>query len=810
MKRTPRPHQKEAIKASVNHFKKHNKGKLIMACGTGKTLTALWIAEALKANKILITVPSLNLSAQNLDQWQAEHESIGKKTKFLCVCSDDTVGHLKDENGNISSKVPVTTNLDVMRDFVKNNKNFVIITTYASGDNLIKAMSKIAFCVGIYDEAHRTAGPDGKFSSKLILDENIKAKKKLFMTATERIYSGEIDDVISMDDEKIYGKKYHELTFRDAIQRGILCDYEVKIVHVDDEQVQQWLEANSNVKDHRAGIDDTMRSVTAAIMLCSEFNDGRIHRCISYHSTIKNAMFFDETINSIAKKKKLDLKSFHINGGMKNSVRKDILKNFTKNKNTVLTNSRTLTEGIDIPNLDSIAFVDRRNSVVDIAQALGRAIRIDKSRPNKKAVVYLPISSESNKEYAEILKIVRDLVMIDSKLANAVREENYRNIDGLISIKSNKSKVRISLPKLLSVIKFRRILGKILDKPEWSDIIEYCNQHGIKRYIQYKNAYDAGKLPANFPKFLHVVYPNEYYQSELYTHRGVKADLSRIGEYITENNIKRPTDYENQFTAKTLPASFPSLSWLYQTYGVEQISKLFVIITFPQIENHCNNKGIKTITQYKQLFAAGKLPWGFPSTLESGRFKHEYRNSNLFVTNKSPRMQRPDFMTLIKICKNNGVKCQGDYRRLHKLGYFPSNFPTKPWDVYSEELKQHPEITILNPNRVHVESYAKKNEVIAYCKKHKLSGNSYIAAYRAGKLPANFPSHPATFYGVSDFFTAYKLTNQSSRPSASELRKMYLVLKMTLKEIAQKYNVTPTCIAKWLSEHSIYKQKNKK
>jgi len=234
--RSPRPHQRAAIAAAEAHFVRDGaaRGRLIMPCGTGKSLTAYWIAEALKAKTILVAVPSLALVRQSLADWTREFLAHGVKPDWLCVCSDESVGNLERDEfvGEVYDLgLPTHTDANDIATLLRARFNGprIVFTTYQSSKKLTAAVRKahIAFDLAILDEAHKTVGVHSKPFATLLNDKNIKIRRRLFMTATERIFRGEREDVLSMDNEKNYGPRFFQLSFKEAIKQGIIADYKI-------------------------------------------------------------------------------------------------------------------------------------------------------------------------------------------------------------------------------------------------------------------------------------------------------------------------------------------------------------------------------------------------------------------------------------------------------------------------------------------------------------------------------------------------------------------------------------------------------
>jgi predicted helicase len=241
----PRDHQIEAIEAVASNFKDVDRGQLIMACGTGKTFTTLWIKEKLGVESTLVLLPSLGLLSQTLHEWTL---AANEEFQVLCVCSDESVGKKSSDEAVHSIAdlaFPVTSSAGEIRSFLNGSGRKVVFSTYQSSPLIAEAQldkNVPAFDLAIADEAHRCAGKvSGDFST--ILDgEKIRAKKRLFTTATPRTYSSSVKkaaedrgvEVVGMDDEAVFGKQLFALNFGEAIKRGLLTDYRVVIIGVDD------------------------------------------------------------------------------------------------------------------------------------------------------------------------------------------------------------------------------------------------------------------------------------------------------------------------------------------------------------------------------------------------------------------------------------------------------------------------------------------------------------------------------------------------------------------------------------------------
>lgn len=387
----PRPHQEKAIKSATRHFIKNKarRGRLIMPCATGKSLTAFWIAHALNSKSIIIAVPSLALIKQSLEDWTREFVAHKEEPKpqWLVICSDESTAKLdKDEfvSDAHSMGIPTTTNVEVISAFLTDHQigRKVIFTTYQSSDKLAQAARscKFSFDLAILDEAHKTVGVKSKTFATLLSDKNISISKRMFMTATERVMRGSNDEVYSMDDEAIYGALFHQLTFKEAIhsEPPIICDYKVLTITVTNDEIKQLIAKNKLLTDKEEKLEEQeAQSLASAIALRKATQKYGIKHAISFHRSIKSADDFAK-LNTTLNSGSLDdilLSSSHISSKKSAGERARLLNDFTHEQLALMTNARCLTEGVDVPAIDCVLFADPKQSVVDIVQASGRALR---------------------------------------------------------------------------------------------------------------------------------------------------------------------------------------------------------------------------------------------------------------------------------------------------------------------------------------------------------------------------------------------------------------------------------------------------
>jgi len=422
----PRSYQQTAIDDVVAGFENADRGQLIMACGTGKTFTSLWIKEKLNAKTVLVLLPSLSLLSQTLREWTL---AANNEFDVLCVCSDKTVAKRgSDEAISSVSDVafPVTSDVQDIREFLKGDTDKVIFSTYQSSQLISEAQTNKTlpnFDIAFADEAHRCAGKaDGLFST--VLNQNqIRANKRLFMTATPRTYSTRIKksaevrgvDMVDMDDEVVFGKVLHSLSFGEAITHTppLLTDYRVVIIGVDEPMIAEWIERREIVETD-SGLTTDAESLAAQIGLLKAIKDYDLNRVISFHSRVNRAKAFSEDIQIAIQDLTVDYRptgavwADHVSGKMptgKRRLKLDYLKALGKDQVGLLSNAQCLSEGVDVPSLDGVAFIDPRRSQIDIIQAVGRAIRLS---GNKTAgTIVLPVFIKNSEDAEQSIETSR-------------------------------------------------------------------------------------------------------------------------------------------------------------------------------------------------------------------------------------------------------------------------------------------------------------------------------------------------------------------------------------------------------------------
>ncbi len=606
-KKKPRSHQTEAINATKEYFSdpKNARGKLIMACGTGKTYTSLKIMEALDPKITLFLAPSIALLSQTFREYAQE-----KSEPFYAsiVCSDDKVGKSKNEdNDDINfSELPIKAStrlediLSVHEKAQKENKRFIIFSTYQSALRIKEAQEAGLGGIDliICDEAHRTVGAmyssnerDDKNAFTLChSDKNIKAKKRLYMTATPKVYSEsskakakEKDNVIySMDDGEIFGEEIYTLNFSQAIALDLLTDYKVIILAVRKENLSgvtnsvnqkiSQLKAEGTKLDKKlinnefvCKIIGTHKGLAKQDLIVLDDENKEDHNLQNQYDTApsQRAINFCKSINTSKNIKdsfetimecydeELKKKSFknlkisidHIDGTMncKDRLEKlEELNQFKPNTCKVLSNARCLSEGVDVPALDSIVFFDGKSAMVDIIQAVGRVMR--KAKRKKRGYIILPIALEeseienldeavNNTNFKNIWKVIKALRSHDPSLVDeATFKEKIKIFGSDDGNKQNDEKTlfdAILLQDLANAV-YNVMPTKLGDRNYWENFTKKTGN--IARTLNNRLKMIFDKNPEFFHGFLDSLRGN--------IHQNIREDEAL--DMITSHIITKP------------------------------------------------------------------------------------------------------------------------------------------------------------------------------------------------------------------------------------------------------------------------------
>ena len=409
--KSPRPYQELALDRILMGFAKNDRGKLIAACGIGKTLIGLWATESLDAKNVLFLAPNLQLIRQTLNEWAAQTK---EPFEYLAVCSDGTISSDLDEISDAlaGQDIDVTTDPLVILKFLArtSNRRKVVFSTYQSLPSIAQAFQlspSSPFDFAVFDEAHKTTGLDSDTGFGYGLnDDRIPIRKRLFLTATEKLFSPRVQAaaadqnrvVFSMDDPEVYGPTFHRLSFSQAIREGIISDYRIIVAIIAGQELRDIISQNTmivNTDDNESTAAQRTNLIVNQAILKKVILETGAEKLVSYHSSVRDARAFASGISSSEMFNGLDVDAYSVDGSMPSSRRSKIIREFESSKTAVLTNARCLVEGVDIPIIDGVFFAAPKSSLIDIVQAVGRALR-------------KPINDKSNKIAAVVVPVVLD------------------------------------------------------------------------------------------------------------------------------------------------------------------------------------------------------------------------------------------------------------------------------------------------------------------------------------------------------------------------------------------------------------------
>ena len=492
----PRPHQQTAIDKAIEGFQTHDRGKLIMACGTGKTFTALRLAERVAEDwgggkaRILFLVPSISLLSQTLKEWTAQGRL---DMRAFAVCSDSKVSKKAEDIAVYDLEVPVSTEgADIARRFAsgKRAKGLnIVFSTYQSLPAVHEAQQHGLddFDLVICDEAHRTTGITlaGEDSSNFVRVHDadyIKASKRLYMTATPRLFDDAVKgkaaehsaELTSMDDEGIYGPEFYRLGFGEAVDKGLLTDYKVLVMTVDesvaanamahseDNQINLSLASamigawnglakrSGELQGKKGGFDENANPMQRAVAFAKDIKTST-QIAESFPSLIRThqELLKDKAVLNDVSLTNVDLQvaAQHVDGGMNAMERGTKLSWIespaAENEARILTNARCLSEGVDVPALDSVIFFNPRNSMVDVVQSVGRVMR--KSAGKDYGYIILPVAVAQDVSPSEALNDNQRFKVV-WQILNALRAHDDRFNAKINSIALNGANAQEELP----------------------------------------------------------------------------------------------------------------------------------------------------------------------------------------------------------------------------------------------------------------------------------------------------------------------------------------------------------------------------
>ncbi|MGW9067956.1 DEAD/DEAH box helicase family protein [Streptomyces yangpuensis] len=496
----PRPHQIEAL-AAIERLPPEGRGLVVMACGTGKTLVARRAAQkrAGKDGIVMLLVPSKELLRQTYLDWQCDTDG---GVDGLLVYSDASVG----------TADATTDPRDIAR-FLRTDTGRLrlLLCTYQSAARVTEAYQQHEglppLDVMILDEAHRTAGAGGKAYAQVLNDAQIPARQRIALTATARIHpEGDgTADVVSMDNPELYGERIYELGFGKAIKFGLLSDFRVAVVVVTDTDVHRVLREQEGMP---RGDEMTTSQVAAQIAVARAVEEYGLRRLIAFHSRVERSRLFSETLHRAAARiTQVPIQSLNVVASTSADERRaalQVLADPADGGAAVLSNVAVLTEGVDVPAVDSVVFADPKTSKIAIVQAIGRALRLHPEK-NRPSIIVLPVylapgeSAEqvlASSEFRHVWAVMSSLRDFDERMDTAFT--TARTELGEQDFKGEQR--RANLPDAIDILGETTILQGQLEDALRLHLVEGATESWLDKY---------GQLKA-YMEFTHAMPPSGY------------------------------------------------------------------------------------------------------------------------------------------------------------------------------------------------------------------------------------------------------------------------------------------------------------
>ena len=749
-----RPHQVRAIRDAQAYFvgKKKRRGKMIMPCGTGKSLAAYWIARKLGAKKILVAVPSLALIRQTLKVWLRESMAHGQDVDWICVCSDESAGRIGQDDVAVLRQdlgVPCLTDPGEIAAWLAKAKKglAVVFTTYQSGEAIAKAAkkAKVRFDLGIMDEAHKTVGAKDKLFSHLLHEKNLPVRRRLFMTATERRYQGESDQILSMDDAGIYGDTFHLLSFKRALEckPAILSDYKIVTILVSREEVAEMVRKNVFVRPDKGKWDKEIEAemLAALVALRKAMKKYAIRHAVSFHGSIRRAEVFRDHNNAFNRAFGAygKVESFHVSGQTPTGTRARIISEFAGTERGLITNARCLTEGVDVPDIDCVLFADPRKSAVDIVQAVGRALR---PAPGKKmGYVIVPILHDEGAkpedifntiEFREVLTTLRALAANDDRIIEYFRAISQGKHHAGSRGGSVEFEIDERLAKRIDIEQFARDIElkcwNRLAKLSWRPFEaarEYARGLRLNGDEEWR-AYCAGKMPDK------GMLPADIPSNPNYTYRG--NGWISIGDWLGTYSVAsykiqwRPFSEARKYVRKLGLKNFNE--WVSYTQGkMPEIGKLPKDIPVGPYRVYGHNGEWKGMGDWLGTDIVAYRYRKYRSFHNARAFAQRLRLNN--------RLEWLDYV-------------RGKITRLQQL---PIDIPMKPENKYANKgWKGYRDWLGIDPRVLLSRKYRLFQEARAFSRKLKLKNVNEWIKYTQGRLPKqgrkpiDIPKKPERIY----------------------------------------------------------------
>jgi superfamily II DNA or RNA helicase len=672
------------------------------------------MADAVKANTIVVAVPSLALLKQSVEVWMREEVAREQISDWLCVCSDDTVGKvddIADERADIG--LPTTTSADEITDWLrKPGGRKIVFTTYQSSAELATAASFVGFEFDliILDEAHRTAGARHRDFVSLLDAGKITARHRLFMTATEkRFRNGDVQTMLSMDEsEQDYGARFYTMSFKEAIERDIITDYKIVTYFVTEQMVDELVRENHRLTlsgDQIAAVD--ARDVASVVVTKRVLEKYGVNHPLVFARSISASKVFrdqQDMFNDLNIGPRAD--NFHVDSTMSAEDRKQRLAAFIEKPRGVMSDARCLTEGVNVPGIDAVIFTAPKQSVVDIVQASGRAMR--KAPGKEYGHIVIPIivpdgmtyeEFAESTQYKKIVQIVSALSTVDDRIVEELRARfcgptGGKSHDRIIKIGSEVP-IGFKMDAEQFADAIETVVWKTVARGNWRPFEEaraFVRSLGLTSVKKWKDYCEKGEKPDDIP-----AWPNE-----VYIGRGWTGWIEWLGAGLRKSGW-RPFAEAREF-ARSLGLK-----------GKEEW------------QAYCNKSGQK--------------PDDIPSN-PNATYRNDWINYGDWLGLKRHRSGYRPFAMAREFARSLGLKNSKKWRAFTNSDAMPRDIPTNPNQVYGDQWVSWPDWLDYEPVR-----WRPFEEARAFVRSLGLTSVKKWNVYRLSeRMPADIPSNPNTTY----------------------------------------------------------------
>jgi len=541
-----RNYQEKAVDALIKN-KSRNK-QIIMACGTGKTVVMFEYLKQIsfENKKVLLLFPSLQLISQVYKRFISY---LNNDNNILCICSqmdkktltcgetlnDSEVDRIYNEFMAMDTNKIYTTDQSIIKKRLESD-NIIVFCTYQS----CKLLEKQYFDICFFDEAHKTV--NNLTFGYLLTDDHCTIKERIYMTATPRYYKGKEDKCISMSNKDIYGEEVYNYTFKNAIKDNYILDFQV-VTYITPPELEEIITEKYIKKDN---LDVSANDVITAIQLAQHIKKyGTSNKILTYHNTVNNAHKFKQTLNYIFDKFNLYADIFIMSGKTRVSKRVEIFDEFEESDIGIICSARVLNEGVDLPCVDTVMFVDPRKSTIDVTQCVGRGMRLYENMD--KCTVIIPVHYDNvNKEhnFSPIIKILTEMNKLDDKIVEyfSLKKRNnkivVRNMDVIDLIDDENYEIKYSVEDVINGLKVKIMSSNQLSWEIKKHLLfEYCNEtkNIPPKRRQYKDQ-NIGSWLQNQKNKINST-DDELYK-KLSINQYTKDSLDKYLEYKKENKNK--------------------------------------------------------------------------------------------------------------------------------------------------------------------------------------------------------------------------------------------------------------------------------